>query len=84
MRYRFVVVAVLGAGVALANLAVMAKLMLVSDHDIAIVMLLVVFGAGTAVALAMVLASSSTKAVDRLVEAPDGSATVISERGSAI
>ena len=68
LRYRFVVVAVLGAGIALANLAVMARLMLVSDHDIAIVMLLVVFGAGTAVALAMVLASSSTKAVDRLVE----------------
>jgi signal transduction histidine kinase len=68
LRYRFLVVAVLGAGVALANLAVMAKLMLVSEHDIAIVMLLVIFGAGTAVAMAMVLAASSTKAVDRLVE----------------
>ena len=31
LRYRFLVVAVLGAGVALANLAVMAKLMLVSE-----------------------------------------------------
>ncbi len=68
LRYRFLVVAILGAGVALANLAVMAKLMMVSEHDLAIVMLLVVFAAGTAVALALVLASGSTKAVDRLVE----------------
>ena len=68
LRNRFLVVAILGAGVALANLAVMAKLMMVSEHDLAIVMLLVVFAAGTAVALALVLASGSTKAVDRLVE----------------
>lgn len=68
LRYRFLVVAILGAGVALANLAVMAKLMMVSEHDLAIVMLLVVFAAGTAVALALVLASGSTKAVERLVE----------------
>ena len=68
LRYRFLVVAVLGAGVALANLAVMAKLMMVSDHDVAIVMLLVVFAAGTAVALALVLASGSARAVDRLVD----------------
>ena len=68
LRNRFLVVAILGAGVALANLAVMAKLMLVSEHDLAVVMLLVVFAAGTAVALALVLASGSTKAVDRLVE----------------
>ncbi|MEO8424067.1 MAG: HAMP domain-containing sensor histidine kinase [Actinomycetota bacterium] len=68
LRYRFLVVAVLGAGVALANLAVMAQLMLVSKHDLAIVMLLVVFAAGTAVALALVLASGSARAVDRLVE----------------
>jgi signal transduction histidine kinase len=67
LRYRFLVVAVLGAGVALANLAVMAHLMLVSHHDLAIVMLLVVFAAGTAVALALVLASGSVKAVDRIV-----------------
>ncbi len=68
LRNRFLVVAILGAGVALANLAVMARLMMVSEHDLAIVMLLVVFAAGTAVALALVLASGSTKAVDRLVE----------------
>jgi signal transduction histidine kinase len=68
LRNRFLVVAILGAGVALANLAVMAKLMLVSEHDLEVVMLLVVFAAGTAVALALVLASGSTKAVDRLVE----------------
>jgi signal transduction histidine kinase len=67
LRYRFLVVAVLGAGVALVNLAVMAQLMLVSRHDLAIVMLLVVFAAGTAVALALVLASGSGRAVDRLV-----------------
>ena len=67
LRSRFLVVAILGAGVALANLAVMARLMLVSEHDLAVVMLLVVFAAGTAVALAVVLASGSTRAVDRLV-----------------
>jgi signal transduction histidine kinase len=67
LRSRFLVVAILGAGVALANLAVMAKLMLVSEHDLTVVMLLVVFAAGTAVALAVVLASGSTRAVDRLV-----------------
>jgi two-component system, OmpR family, sensor histidine kinase SaeS len=68
LRYRFLAVAVLGAGVALANLAVMAHLMLVSEHDVALVMLLVVFAAGTAAGLALVLASSSARAVDRLVE----------------
>jgi signal transduction histidine kinase len=67
LRYRFLVVAALGAGVALANLAVMAQLMLVSRHDLTIVMLLVVFAAGTAIALALVLASGSVRAVDRLV-----------------
>jgi signal transduction histidine kinase len=67
LRTRFLVVAILGAGVALANLAVMAELMLVSEHDLTVVMLLVVFAAGTAVALANVLATASTKAVDRLV-----------------
>jgi signal transduction histidine kinase len=68
LRHRFLIVAVLGAGVALANLAVMARLMLVSEHDLAVVMLLVVFAAGTAVALALVSASGSTRAVERLVE----------------
>lgn len=68
LRNRFLVVALLGAGVALANLAVMARLMMVSEHDLAVVMLLVVFAAGTAVALALVLASGSTKAVHRLVD----------------
>ncbi|HEY7668316.1 MAG TPA: HAMP domain-containing sensor histidine kinase [Actinomycetota bacterium] len=67
LRYRFLVVAALGAGVALANLAVMAQLMLVSRHDLTIVMLLVVFAAATAIALALVLASGSVRAVDRLV-----------------
>jgi signal transduction histidine kinase len=42
--------------------------MIVSEHDLAIVMLLVVFAAGTAVALALVLASGSTRAVERLAE----------------
>jgi signal transduction histidine kinase len=67
LRARFLVVAILGAGVALANLAVMTRLMFVSEHDIAVVSLLVVFAAGTAVALAVVLASRSTLAVGRLV-----------------
>jgi signal transduction histidine kinase len=67
LRARFLVVAILGAGVALANLAVMTRLMFVSKHDIAVVSLLVVFAAGTAVALAVVLASRSTIAVGRLV-----------------
>ena len=67
LRSRFLVVAILGTGVALANLAVMARLMMVSKHDLAVVMLLVVFAAGTGVALAVVLASGSTRAVDRLV-----------------
>jgi signal transduction histidine kinase len=67
LRSRFLVVALLGAGVALANLAVMARLMLVSEHDLTVVMLLVVFAGGTAVALAVVLASGSIRAVDRLV-----------------
>jgi signal transduction histidine kinase len=68
LRHRFLAVALLGAGLALADLAVLAHLMLVSDHDVAVVMLLVVFTAGTAVALALVLAGRSTRAVERLVE----------------
>lgn len=68
LRYRFLAVALLGAGLALADLAVLAHLMLVSDHDVALVMLLVVFTAGTAVALALVLAGRSTRAVERLVQ----------------
>jgi signal transduction histidine kinase len=68
LRHRFLAVALLGAGLALADLAVLAHLMLVSDHDVAVVMLLVVFTAGTAVALALVLAGRSTRAVERLME----------------
>ena len=41
LRYRFLIVAVLGAVVALANLAVMAKLMMVSSHDLALALLAV-------------------------------------------
>jgi len=68
LRYRFLIVAVLGAAVALANLAVMARLMMVSSHDLTLVLLLVVFATGTAVAMALVLASGPTRAVERLVE----------------
>jgi signal transduction histidine kinase len=67
LRYRFLIVAVLGAVVALANLAVMARLMMVSSHDLALVLLLVVFATGTAIAMALVLASGPVRAIDRLV-----------------
>jgi signal transduction histidine kinase len=67
LRYRFLIVAVLGAVVALANLAVMARLMMVSSHDLALVLLLVVFATGTAIAMALVLASGPMRAIDRLV-----------------
>jgi signal transduction histidine kinase len=67
LRYRFLIVAVLGAVVALANLAVMARLMMVSSHDLALALLLVVFAAGTAVAMALVLSSGPVRAIDRLV-----------------
>ena len=68
LRHRLLAVALLGTGVALANLFVLSWLMLVSDHDAAVMTVLVVFAAGTGVALALVLAKGSMRAVDRLVE----------------
>ena len=84
LRYRFVVVAVLGGGDRIGQPGRDGELMLVSDHDIAIVMLLVVFGAGTAVALAMVLARVRRRRSIAWWRALDGSATESSERGSVI
>jgi signal transduction histidine kinase len=67
LRQRFVAVAVLAAAVAMANLAVLAMQMFVSDHDATLVMVLLLYAAGAGVAAALVVARQASVAI-RTVE----------------
>jgi signal transduction histidine kinase len=67
VRQRFVAVAVLAAAVAMANLAVLAMQMFVSDHDATLVMVLLLYAAGAGVAAALVVARQAGVAI-RTVE----------------
>jgi signal transduction histidine kinase len=69
MRARLVVIAVVSAGVALANLTVLSRLMFVSGHDARLVGILLAYSAAAGIGAALALARSSEVAVARLLEA---------------
>ena len=69
MRVRFVAVALLAAVIAIANIGVLTLRMTVSEHDATLVTVLLLYSAAAGVAGALVLARSSSAAVDRLDDA---------------
>lgn len=66
LRQRFVVVALVGVVVALANIALLASSMFVSEHDAALLAVLLVAAAGVGAAAALVVARASDAAIARL------------------
>jgi signal transduction histidine kinase len=66
LRQRFVAVALIAAAVALGNLAVLTVRMSVSDHDATMLVVLLLYSVGAGVAAALIVARSSTEAVERL------------------
>ena len=65
---RFASVAAIASLVALVNLGVLAKLMIVSEHDAAQVLVLLVYSAAAGLGSALAAARSATAAVERLSE----------------
>jgi signal transduction histidine kinase len=68
LRQRFVAVAVLAAAVAMANLAVLAMQMFVSDHDATLVAVLLLYAMGAGVASALVVARQAGVALGTVEE----------------
>ena len=66
LRSRMVAVAVVAAAVGLANLFVLTRLMFVSDHDAAMVTVILLYSLAAGVGAAVALAHSSAAAVTRL------------------
>jgi signal transduction histidine kinase len=66
LRQRFVAVAIVGVAVALANIALLASSMFVSEHDAALLTVLLVAAAGVGAAAALVVARASDAAIARL------------------
>ena len=66
MRQRFVGVALVAAVAALANLWALTSSMFVSDHDATVLAVLLVYAAAAGVGAALVLARSSSAALERL------------------
>jgi signal transduction histidine kinase len=66
LRQRFVATALIAAAVAIANLAALTIAMTVSGHDATIVAVLLLYAVAAGLAAALVLARSSTEAVERL------------------
>lgn len=68
LRWRLTGVAVAGALVGLANLAVLAALMLVDPDDALLVAVLLIYSLGAGIGTALALARPSAQAVERAVE----------------
>ncbi len=68
IRARMIAVAVIGAVVALANLAVLARLMFVSEHDLTFTAIALIYAVGAGIGAGIVIARSSTKTIDHLAE----------------
>lgn len=66
LRARFVGVAVLAAAVAIANVYVLSRQMFVSEHDAALVSVVVVFAVGAGIAAALAAARRSADALEVL------------------
>jgi signal transduction histidine kinase len=69
MRQRFVAVALLAAMIAIANIGVLTVRMAVNQHDATLVTVLLLYSAAAGVAGALVVARSSSAALDRLERA---------------
>lgn len=69
MRQRFVAVALLAAVIAIANIGVLTVRMAVNQHDATLVTVLLLYSAAAGVAGALVVARSSSAALDRLERA---------------
>jgi signal transduction histidine kinase len=65
-RQRLVALVLIAAGVALANLLVLTSLMVVSADDVTLLLVLLLYSLAAGVGAALVLARSSSQAVDRL------------------
>ncbi len=68
IRHRLTAVALLGAVVGLGNLAVVAQLTFVSNHDASVVGALLAYSAGAGLAAALVTAKASAAAIERLAD----------------
>jgi signal transduction histidine kinase len=68
MRQGMVAVAFVGAVAAIANLVVLARQMVVAEHDATTLAVLFLYSAAAGVGAALALAGSRTRAVDRLAE----------------
>jgi signal transduction histidine kinase len=66
-RQRMVALVLIAAVVAVANLTVLTRLMFVSRHDATLVLVLLLYSLGAGVGAALVLARTSSQAVDSLV-----------------
>jgi signal transduction histidine kinase len=66
LRQRFTAVAAVGVVVGVANLVVLGRTMFVSAHDATLVGVLLLYSIGAGVGSALVIARSSTSALDRL------------------
>jgi signal transduction histidine kinase len=68
MRQSLAGVAIVGAVAAIANLVVLARQMVVDEHDATTIAVLLLYSAGAGVGAALALARSRARAVDRLAE----------------
>ncbi|HSI81405.1 MAG TPA: HAMP domain-containing sensor histidine kinase [Solirubrobacterales bacterium] len=66
LRLRFVFVAAFATAIGLANLGALVWLMLLDDHDAALVAALLAFSAAAAIGAGLAGASTSTQAIERL------------------
>jgi signal transduction histidine kinase len=66
VRQGLATVSFVGAAVALANLAVLSRVMFVSSHDATVVAVFLMYSAGAGVGAALALAGAQTRAIDRL------------------
>lgn len=66
MRQGMATVAVVGAVAGIANLVVLARQMLIAEHDVTTVVVLFLYSAGAGVGAALALARSGSRAVHRL------------------
>jgi signal transduction histidine kinase len=68
LRDRLVVLAIFSVAIAMANVAVLAKLMFVSAHDSLLIIALLVFAAGAGIGVALSLTASTTQTLERVTE----------------
>ena len=68
LRVRFAAVAALASAIGLANLALLAREMVVDEHDALLIAVLVAYAAATAIGVGLAAARSSSAALGRLAD----------------